>query len=88
VETTKSDNLLRQILGRGMRQYPGREKTMFIDFVDDFRFYPKNQRGVPVTDYYTDNYLYRHGLQRQKIYEDKGFPYKMVYQSLKPTLLP
>lgn len=88
VETTKSDNLLRQILGRGMRQYPGKEKTMFIDFVDDFRFYPKNQRGVSVTDYYTDNYLYRHGLQRKKIYEDKGFPYKMIFQSLKPTLLP
>lgn len=88
VETTKSDNLLRQILGRGMRQYPGKEKTMFIDFVDDFRFYPKNQRGVSVTDYYTDNYLYRHGLERKRIYENKGFPYKMVCQNLKPTLLP
>ena len=88
VETTKSDNLLRQILGRGMRQYPGKEKTMFIDFVDDFRFYPKNQRGASVTDYYTDNYLYRHGLERKRIYESKGFPYKMVCQNLKPTLLP
>ena len=87
VETTKSDNLLRQILGRGMRQYPGKEKTMFIDIVDDFRYYPVNQRGVPVTDYYTENYLYRHGIERKRIYENKGFPYKMISQDIRVNIL-
>lgn len=86
IETTKSDNLLRQILGRGMRQYPGKDKTMFIDIIDDFRFYPINSRGVAVTDYYTDNYLFRHGEERKRIYENKGFPYKIITQKLQTTL--
>lgn len=86
VETTKSDNLLRQILGRGMRQYPGKDKTVFIDIIDDFRYYPLNKRGVPVNDYYTNNYLYRHGMDRKQIYENKGFPYKLITQKLQNTL--
>ena len=86
IETTKSDNLLRQILGRGMRQYPGKDKTMFIDIVDDFRYYPVNTKGVAVTDYYTDNYLFRHGMERKWIYENKGFPYKIISQKLQNTL--
>ncbi len=86
VETTKSDNLLRQILGRGMRQYPGKDKTTFIDIIDDFRYYPMNKKGVCITDYYTENYLYRHGMERQKIYENKGFPYQIFYQKLQSNL--
>ena len=86
IETTKSDNLLRQILGRGMRQYPGKEKTTFIDIIDDFRFYPLNSRGNPISDYYTNNYLLRHGEERKKIYESKGFPYKIIVQKLENAL--
>lgn len=81
VETTKSDGTLRQILGRGMRQFEGKDKTMFIDIIDDFRYYPHNN-----TDYFTENYLYRHGVERRFIYEDKGFPYKIIEVNLENTL--
>ena len=65
VETTKSDNILAQILGRGMRQFEGKDKTMFIDFVDDFRY---------GDGFYCDNYLYKHGKERQEVYVRRGFP--------------
>lgn len=81
VETTKSDGTLRQILGRGMRQFEGKEKTMFIDIIDDFRYYPQNN-----TDYFTENYLYRHGMERKSIYENKGFPYKIIDVKLENKL--
>lgn len=81
IETTKSDGTLRQILGRGMRLFEGKEKTMFIDIIDDFRYYEKNN-----VDYFTENYLYRHGMERKQIYEDKGFPYKIINVKLENRL--
>lgn len=65
IESTKSDIILAQLLGRGMRRHPKKDKTMMIDFVDDFR----KGRG-----YYADNYLYKHGKERQEIYKKRGFP--------------
>lgn len=65
IESTKSDNTISQILGRGMRMYEGKDKTMMIDFVDDFRY----GHGK-----YENNYLYKHGKERQNIYRNKGFP--------------
>jgi superfamily II DNA or RNA helicase len=65
IETTKSDNALAQILGRGMRQFEGKERTMMIDFVDDFRY---------GEGFYEENYLYKHGRARQEIYARRGFP--------------
>ena len=65
VETTKSDTILAQILGRGMRRFDGKDKTIMIDFVDDFRY---------GSGYYADNYLYRHGNERINIYNKRGFP--------------
>ena len=68
IESTKSDTILAQLLGRGMRRHPKKDKTMMIDFVDDFRC----GQG-----YYSDNYLYRHGKERQAIYKKRGFPCKV-----------
>jgi superfamily II DNA or RNA helicase len=65
VETTKSDTILAQILGRGMRKFEGKERTIMIDFVDDFRF---------GNGYYQDNYLFKHGCERLEIYKKRGFP--------------
>ena len=66
VETTKSENTIAQILGRGMRRFEGKEKTMMIDFVDDFRY------GNDIK--YHENYLWKHGMQRYDIYTRRGFP--------------
>lgn len=69
IETTKSDNTLAQILGRGMRQFDGKEKTMMIDFVDDFCY---------GTGFYSENYLYKHGKARHEIYTKRGFPCNVI----------
>lgn len=79
VETTKSDTILAQLLGRGMRNHPNKDKTMMIDIIDDFRY----GQG-----YYSDNYLYRHGKERQAIYKKRGFPYKSFPISLQETSVP
>ena len=69
IESTKSDNILAQLLGRGMRTFEGKDKTVLIDFVDDFRY---------GEGYYKDNYLYRHGKERIEIYCNRGFPCNVV----------
>ena len=79
VETTKSDTILAQLLGRGMRNHPDKDKTMMIDFVDDFRY----GQG-----YYSDNYLYRHGKDRQAIYKKRGFPCKSFSIVLNDVSIP
>ena len=76
VESTKSDTILAQLLGRGMRRHPKKDKTMMIDFVDDMRY----GQG-----YYSDNYLYRHGKERQGIYKKRGFPNKSFSVNLEQT---
>jgi superfamily II DNA or RNA helicase len=68
LESTKSDTIMAQLLGRGMRRFPGKDKTMMIDFVDDFSY----GKG-----FYRENYLYRHGKERQEIYRRRGFPNKV-----------
>lgn len=66
VETTKSDNNLGQILGRGMRYYKGKDKTILVDFGDDF---------IYGNDKKKDNYLYKHFLERINIYKNRKFPF-------------
>ena len=69
VETTKSDVSISQLLGRGMRRYEGKERTMFIDFGDDYSYGggPKHM-----------NYLMKHFNERSRIYTRRKFPYKQV----------
>lgn len=68
INTAKSERLVRQICGRGLRTYPGKEKVLLFDFVDDLRYAPKGTR------YKKDNYLYKHGSARKSIYKEQGFP--------------
>ena len=72
VNTAKSDRIVRQIIGRGMRPYPGKDKTVMFDFIDDFRY---------GSGYYSENYLFRHGKERSKIYREQKFP--VYYQEVK-----
>jgi superfamily II DNA or RNA helicase len=65
VESYKSEKIVRQSIGRGMRLFDGKERVNIIDFVDDFSL-TKNSK----------NYLLKHGEERMKIYRDQGFPYK------------
>lgn len=65
VESYKSEVLIKQSLGRGMRLYEGKEKVNIIDFVDDFTYDGK------------ENYLMKHSRERIEIYKREHFEYKV-----------
>jgi superfamily II DNA or RNA helicase len=65
VESYKSEKIIRQSIGRGMRLCEGKEQVNIIDFVDDFSLTKGNK-----------NYLLKHGEERLKIYKEQGFPHK------------
>jgi len=65
VESYKSERIIRQSIGRGMRLFEGKDRVNIIDFVDDFSLSPSSK-----------NYLLRHGEERLKIYTQQGFPFK------------
>lgn len=68
VNTAKSDRIVRQIVGRGLRLGDGKEKCIIYDFIDDLRF-----SNDPKKRYY-DNYMWKHYLERKKIYHEQKFP--------------
>ena len=68
VESSKSEYQVRQMLGRGMRLMEGKEIITVIDFSDNFEYGSHKYQKV--------NYLMRHAKERERIYKDKGFPYK------------
>jgi superfamily II DNA or RNA helicase len=74
IESHKSENIIRQMLGRGMRLMEGKEKVNVIDFIDNFEYGTNKYQKI--------NYLLRHAKARQQIYKDRGFPYKRYKQLL------
>lgn len=64
-ESFKSDKIIRQSIGRGMRLHSTKEKTNIIDIVDDFSYNGDK------------NFLMRHMEKRLEIYETQGFPFKI-----------
>jgi superfamily II DNA or RNA helicase len=70
VESYKSETLIKQSLGRGMRKMKGKEKVNVIDFVDDFSI-----------GKYT-SYLMKHSHERITIYEKESFVYKIYKVNL------
>lgn len=64
-ESYKSEVLIKQSLGRGMRLFDGKEKVNIIDFVDDFSWNGK------------ENYLLKHSKERIEIYKREQFDYKI-----------
>lgn len=67
VESYKSEKIIKQSIGRGMRLLQDKKKVNIIDIVDDFRVSKKSKA----------NYLYRHGLERREIYNREEFPVKV-----------
>jgi len=62
-ESFKSEVIIRQSIGRGLRQHHSKDKVLIVDFVDDIRTIE------------WDNYLYKHGKVRQSIYKQEKFEY-------------
>ena len=67
VESYKSEFIVRQVLGRGMRLMESKEVVTVIDFGDNYEYGSGFQKK---------NYLMRHFDEREKIYKEKRFPYK------------
>jgi superfamily II DNA or RNA helicase len=65
VESYKSEILIKQSLGRGMRKMEGKDKVVVIDFVDDFSI--GRYKG----------YLSKHSSERIEIYKREGFEYRI-----------
>jgi superfamily II DNA or RNA helicase len=70
VESYKSEVLIKQSLGRGMRKMEGKDKVNIIDFVDDF-----STVGYK-------NYLMKHSEARIAIYKNENFDYKIFRVTL------
>lgn len=68
VNTAKSERMVRQIVGRGIRNSDGKVKCVLYDFVDDLRMSETHDRK------YHENYMWKHYLERKKIYKDQNFP--------------
>lgn len=66
VESYKSEKIIKQSIGRGMRLLDGKSRVNIIDIVDDFRITSKSKA----------NYLYKHGKLRKEIYKQEGYPVK------------
>ena len=64
-ESFKSEVIIRQSIGRGLRQHESKESVNIIDFVDDLRW-----------DEW-QNYLYRHAKARKKIYKQEKFKFEV-----------
>lgn len=64
LESYKSDKIVRQTIGRGMRLHKEKDRVTIYDFVDDFT-------------YYDENYLLKHGKERLKTYKTQKFPFKI-----------
>ncbi len=62
-ESFKSEVIIRQSIGRGLRQHSSKDSVSIIDFVDD----------LSSPDW--DNYLIRHSKARQKIYNEQKFKF-------------
>lgn len=70
VESFKSEILINQSLGRGIRLHKDKKFLNVIDFVDDFTYI--NDYG-----YKSENYMIKHMKDRIKIYNDSKFPYEI-----------
>lgn len=74
VESSKSEKIVRQMLGRGMRLSLQKPFLYVFDFSDNF---------IWGTDRYQKfNYLMRHAYEREKIYKENKFPFKKFKVSL------
>lgn len=64
-ESFKSEVIIRQSIGRGLRQHESKTDVLIVDFVDN------------ICTLEWENYLYKHGLERQRIYKQEQFVYEI-----------
>lgn len=79
INSIRSWKTVRQIIGRGLRLYEGKDKVVLFDFVDDLR-YSENGR-------HSRNYLYKQYEERKKTVESQKFPVFVQKVNFENTLL-
>lgn len=67
-ESFKSEVIIRQSIGRGLRKHDSKDILKVYDFVDDLRFTKDNNKVWK-------NYLYKHSEARIEIYKEQKFEY-------------
>jgi superfamily II DNA or RNA helicase len=67
-ESFKSEVIIRQSIGRGLRKHETKDILKVYDFVDDLRFKRENNKVWK-------NYLYKHSEARIDIYKEQKFEY-------------
>lgn len=70
VESFKSDIIIKQSIGRGLRKNEVKNKVDIYDMVDDIRCSVDGKKW--------QNYVYRHGIERRRIYDEENFPYEIL----------
>ena len=68
-ESHRSEIMTRQMLGRGMRLLEGKNLIVVVDFSDSYYWNGVNK-------FQRKNYLLRHASERERIYKERGFPFK------------
>ena len=68
-ESFKSEVIIRQSIGRGLRKHSSKDVVKIYDFIDDFRYKTEDHDWV--------NYIYRHGIARRTIYKEEKFPFEV-----------
>jgi superfamily II DNA or RNA helicase len=69
-ESFKSDVIIRQSIGRGLRLHSDKKVLNVIDFVDDFSF-------TTIHGYSYKNFILKHSKERIRIYKSEKFPYEI-----------
>ena len=64
VESYKSETIIKQSVGRGMRLDDDKDIVTIIDFIDDF-----SMKGF-------DNYFLKHSVERERIYKEERYKIK------------
>ena len=75
VESYKSEKIIKQSIGRGMRLNANKDVVTIIDIQDDLSW--KKHDGSKRSVKAEKNYLLKHGESRIDIYKDEEFPYKI-----------
>lgn len=68
INSAKSDRMVRQVAGRGLRLSKNKNKCVLYDFVDDLRYSEDKKKK------YYDNYMWSHYKTRKGIYTEQHFP--------------
>jgi len=80
-EPVKSDTIIGQVIGRGMRESDEKEEFHWIDIVDDFTW----EGLMNNEEVYFTNILFRQSRERIKLYKKEKFQYEIIRVKLDKT---